>query len=77
MNRKRTEIELKLRRELIAIKERREPELLRRRGVVGVGVGRDEIIVFIEREKVVDPTIPEEIEGKRIRFVKTERFKAL
>lgn len=62
---------------LVAVKERREGELLRRRGVVGVGVGRDEIIVFVERGKVVDPAIPEEIEGKRVRFVKTERFKAL
>lgn len=64
-------------RELLATKKRHERELMRKEGVLGVGVGRDELIVFIERERVVDPTIPKEIEGKRVRLLKSERFEFL
>lgn len=68
-------------RELSAIRKRHEGELMRKRGVIGVGEGREEgreeVIVFVERGKVLDPDIPEKIEGRRVKFVKTERFKIL
>lgn len=60
-------------RELLEIKERRTPELIRRSGVVGVGVGRDEIVVYAERGVPVE----REIEGRPVRVITTEKISIL
>ena len=60
-------------RELLETKERRTPELLRRRGVIGVGVGRDEIVVLAERGVSVE----REIEGRPVRIIRTGKYRFL
>ena len=60
-------------RELLETKERRTPELLRRRGVEGVGVGRDELVVYARRGVPVE----REIEGKPVRVIGTDKIQIL
>ena len=60
-------------RELLKIKERRAPELLRRKGVLGVGVGRDEVVVLAERGVSVE----REIDGKPVRVIRTGKIRML
>ena len=60
-------------KELLEIKERRTPELLRRSGVEGVGVGRDEIVVFARRGAPVE----REIEGRPVRVIRTGKISIL
>ena len=60
-------------KELLKTKERRAPELLRRRGIEGVGVGRDELVVYAERGAQVE----REIEGKPVRVVRTKGYSFL
>lgn len=73
MNRKRTEVELKLRRELTEIKERRKESLLRRKGIEGIGVGEKEIVVIARRGVPVES----EIEGRPVRVIRTEKIRVL
>ena len=60
-------------KELLEIKERRTPDLLRRRGIEGVGVGREEIVVFSRRGVPVE----REIEGRPVRTIITEKISIL
>jgi len=60
-------------RELLETKERRKPELLRRRGIEGVGGGRDEIVVYAKRGVPVE----REIEGRPVRTIITGKISIL
>ena len=60
-------------KELSEIKERRTPELLRRKGIEGVGVGRDELVVFARRGAPVE----REIEGRPVRTIITGKISIL
>lgn len=60
-------------RALLETKERRKPELLRRGGIQGVGVGRGELVVYAERGIPVE----KEIEDKPVRVIRTGKISVL
>lgn len=60
-----------------ATKERWKEDLMRRKGVVGVGVTDKGIVVFAEPNIVFDPPIPTQIEGIRVRVKTTGKFHLL
>ncbi len=62
-------------------KNSRERELLNLDGVIGVGVGGDEISpgeafihVYIDQTKGKEPNVPSQIDGVRVKKIKTEPF---
>lgn len=64
------------------VKRRREHELLRIRGVVGVGLGRRDgekcINVYVEEDtEAVRSAVPRELDGIATQIVVTGRFDAL
>lgn len=60
-----------------ATKERWKEDLMRRKGVVGVGVTDKGIVVFAVPNIVFDPPIPTQIEGIRVRVKTTGKFHLL
>jgi hypothetical protein len=65
------------------IKERHEPDLLARPGVLGVGVGADErdpgravIVVYLEAGRGLSRGMPEELDGVKVRVIPTDPFVA-
>ena len=62
---------------IYAVKERWKEDLMQRKGVEGVGVGPNEIIVFAVPNIVFDPPIPTQIEGIRVRVKTTGKFHLL
>lgn len=59
------------------VKKRVKSDLMRRRGVVGVGVGKKGIVVYIEPCIAIDPPIPTCIEGVPIETKITGKFEIL
>jgi hypothetical protein len=62
------------------VKNRHEPEIMGKDGVIGLGVGDDEaspgeafLVVYIDKDKK-DPDLPGQIDGVRVKKVKTEKF---
>ncbi len=56
------------------VKEKKKGEIMRKPGVIGMGVGKNEIVVYVDKDKPT-PDIPSKLEGYPVKVVKTEKFK--
>ena len=63
--------------DIYATKERWEKDLMKRKGVVGVGIGEKGIVVFIEPCISIDPPIPTCIDGVPVETKITGKFEIL
>ena len=59
--------------EITEVKERNKKEILSKPGVIGMGIGKDAIIVYLD-EDMLTPIIPSELEGYPVKLVKTKKF---
>jgi len=57
-------------------KEKKKGEIMSKLGVIGMGVGKKELVVFVDKDKPA-PYIPSKLEGYPVKVVKTEKFKFL
>ena len=59
---------------LVETKEEYEEEILSRVGVLGIGVGKDSIIVYVNEGETVDPPLPATLDEWPVVIIPTEPF---
>ena len=64
-------------RALTYTKENWKEELMRRNGVIGVGVGKDAILIYVEKGVTVTPPIPATLDGMPVKIIETGKFEFL
>ena len=64
-------------RALTYTKENWKEELMHREGVIGVGAGKDAIIIYVEKGVTVTPPIPATLDGLPVKIIETGKFKFL
>lgn len=61
---------------LLETKEKYADEIMSREGVIGIGVGKEAIVVFVEEGKTVTPEIPAQLDGWPVVVIPTKPFVA-
>ena len=59
---------------LLETKEKYTDEIMSREGVIGIAVGKEAIMVFVEEGKTITPEIPAQLDGWPVVVIPTEPF---
>lgn len=66
-------------KEMAGLKETKEKwkeTIMAQNGVLGIGVGKNSIIVYVERGAIISPPLPETLDGWPVKIALTEQFTA-
>lgn len=61
---------------IVDVKNRHKEEIMSKPGVIGIGIGRNVIVVYVDKDMPI-PTLPSELEGYLVKVYETGAIKLL